>query len=112
MDELLDVFKILSDETRLRIIILLSKDKLCVCELCAILVLPQPKVSQQLSKLRDLGLVMDERKGQWVFYQLNEKKDVLKEVIDLVLGHSEKYPLLVQDLDRLVNTEKGCKLWT
>lgn len=65
-------FKCLSDETRLRCITLLQKEgKLCVCELTAALELSQPKISRHLASLRQCGLLLDSREGQWVYYQIN-----------------------------------------
>ncbi|MDW7731792.1 MAG: metalloregulator ArsR/SmtB family transcription factor [Methanolobus sp.] len=66
-----DFFKVLSDETRLRILILLDIRELCVCEICHILDLPQPKVSRHLAKMRDLNFVRDKKEGQWTFYYLS-----------------------------------------
>jgi len=65
-------FKCLSDETRLRCITLLQKEgKLCVCELTTALALSQPKISRHLASLRQSGVLLDSREGQWVFYQIN-----------------------------------------
>ena len=65
-------FKCLSDETRLRCIALLQKQgKLCVFELTSALDLSQPKISRHLALLRQCGLLLDSREGQWVFYQIN-----------------------------------------
>jgi ArsR family transcriptional regulator len=67
-------FKCLSDETRLRCVALLQKQgKLCVCELTAALDLSQPKISRHLALLRQCGLLLDSREGQWVYYQINSK---------------------------------------
>ena len=71
MRETLEFFKLLSDETRFRVIMLLLEKELAVCELVGILDLPQPKVSKALAKLRDLGLVLDERKEKYMYYSLN-----------------------------------------
>lgn len=69
-----DLFTLLSDETRLRCMVLLhAKKTLCVCEFCEILQCIQPKISRHLGLLRKTGLVVDERKGQWVYYSLNPK---------------------------------------
>jgi ArsR family transcriptional regulator, arsenate/arsenite/antimonite-responsive transcriptional repressor len=65
-------FKCLSDDTRLRCITLLQQEgKLCVCELTAALALSQPKISRHLASLRQCGLLLDSREGQWVYYQIN-----------------------------------------
>lgn len=69
-----EFFSLLSDKTRLRCLLLLQQEKeLCVCELSHVLGSIQPKVSRHLAHLRKSGLVSDERRGQWVYYRLNEK---------------------------------------
>ncbi|NCC79781.1 MAG: ArsR family transcriptional regulator, partial [Clostridia bacterium] len=50
MNDLLNIFKTLSDETRLRIVMLLHHDELCVCEMSGILDVSQPTISKGLSK--------------------------------------------------------------
>ncbi|NIA02331.1 MAG: metalloregulator ArsR/SmtB family transcription factor [Nitrospirae bacterium] len=68
-----EFFNLLSDETRLRCLLLLQKKKeLCVCEFSLIIGSNQPKISRHLSLLRISGLVLDERRSQWVYYRLNE----------------------------------------
>lgn len=65
-------FHLLSDETRLRCLVLLQQEgELCVCELVHALDVIQPKVSRHLASLRDAGIVIDRRQGQWIYYQLN-----------------------------------------
>ena len=65
-------FKALSDLTRLRMLVLLSGEgELCVCELMHALDEIQPKISRHLAQLRELGVVLDRRQGQWIYYQLN-----------------------------------------
>lgn len=65
-------FKCLSDNTRLRITALLTvEQELCVCELMAVLQESQPKISRHLALLRNCGLLLDERRGQWVYYRIN-----------------------------------------
>ncbi|WP_299491351.1 metalloregulator ArsR/SmtB family transcription factor [uncultured Shewanella sp.] len=65
-------FKALSDETRLQIIMLIAtENELCVCELMAALNLSQPKISRHLALLRQQGVLLDRRQGQWVFYHMD-----------------------------------------
>ena len=67
----LQVFKCLSDETRLMLVLLIAKEQsLCVCEMTYALEESQPKVSRHLAQLRQCGLLMDQREGQWVYYRL------------------------------------------
>ncbi len=69
------MIKALGDETRLRILKLLLRQELCVCELEAALDLPQSKVSRHLTVLRSFGLVEDRREGLWIFYSLFKAED-------------------------------------
>ena len=68
----LTFFKCLSEDTRLKTLLMLSlKGELCVCDLTDALQLSQPKISRHLADLRKCGLVLDTRKGKWVYYQLH-----------------------------------------
>ncbi len=65
-------FKALSDETRLRCLMLIyAAGELCVCELTAALELSQPKISRHLAQLRQIGLLVDSRSSHWVYYKIN-----------------------------------------
>lgn len=66
-----DFFAALSNETRLRCLVLLLRHKeLCVCELTHATGASQPHVSRHLALLRELGLVADRRAGLWVHYRI------------------------------------------
>lgn len=106
MNQLTNVFKIMSDETRLRIIVLLAQQDLCVCQLCGILDASQPKVSKNLSKLRDMNLVVDERKEKFVYYKLKNENVVLTGTVKNILDNLNQYPQLILDKRRLVDKEK------
>jgi ArsR family transcriptional regulator len=64
------LFRALGDETRLRIVALLSHGELCVCHIEKALELNQPNVSRQLGILRMAGVVDARRRGTWVYYSL------------------------------------------
>lgn len=67
-----DFFKCLSDPTRLDIMKwVLVSENVCVCELTELLQLSQPKISRHLALLRNLSVLLDQRKGQWVYYRVN-----------------------------------------
>ena len=77
------LFKALSDPTRLRCIALLVGHKeLCVCELTHALALPQPKISHHLGTLRKAELVRVRNKGLWNYYRINP--DLPEWVIDVL----------------------------
>lgn len=105
MNKLSEYFKVLSDETRLRIVMLLSQQELCVCEICGILELSQPKVSKHLAKLRDTGLVFDERKEQFIFYSLKLEDSVLINLIANIINNIGNYPQLSADSKRIRDKE-------
>lgn len=68
----LQLFKNLSDETRLGIVLLLREmGELCVCDLCCALEQSQPKISRHLAMLRESGLLLDSKRGKWVHYRLS-----------------------------------------
>jgi ArsR family transcriptional regulator len=68
-----EVFKTLSDPTRLRILSALGEGELCVHELCARLAMSQPAVSHQLRLLRVSRLVRPRRAGREIFYALDDE---------------------------------------
>jgi ArsR family transcriptional regulator len=72
MDDILTVFKALSEETRLRIIKLLEHGELCVCDIVAALDMIQPKVSFHLAVLKEAGLIKDRKQGKWTHYSIAE----------------------------------------
>lgn len=66
------LFKALSDQTRLSIVMFLREaDELCVCDLCAVTGESQPKTSRHMALLRESGLVLDRKDGKWVYYRLS-----------------------------------------
>lgn len=65
--------KALADKNRLRILGLLYKKKLCVCELADILKITQPSVSKHLKKLKEAGIIDSEYDGFWTNYFIYTK---------------------------------------
>ena len=72
IDNPVNFFKSLSDETRLGTLLLLAAEgELCVCELTEALSVSQPKISRHLALLRDQRIITDRKQGLWVYYQIN-----------------------------------------
>jgi len=97
----MSTFKLLSDETRFRIIYLLSQEELCVCQITGILEISQPKASKALSKLRDLDLVSDERRDKFVYYKLNDKNQLIGHILSYLTSTINDYSQLESDINRL-----------
>ena len=74
--DLLEIYRCLSDETRLRILRLLTQGPLCVCHFQEILKVPQVAISKHLGYLRERGLVEAQRHEQWMIYRLPEPNPV------------------------------------
>jgi|SRR5690554_1192756 len=113
MNELTKFYKLLSDETRIRILMLLKNQKLCVCELCGIMEETQPKISKHLAKLRDLGIIKDERSEQFIFYSLSTNNKLYLKTLKNISENLSKYPVLKKDQERSKNAEsfiKDCNL--
>lgn len=102
--------KAISDETRLRIMLVLFTHELCVCELCDVLQESQPKISRHLAVLRTAGYVTDKRQGQWVFYYYSIEQELLRDLIQCIVVEHEKLPLLKSDFDRLSAKIKNNRL--
>ncbi len=76
------LFRALGDETRLRILALLSHGELCVCHVESALGLSQPNCSRQLGILKSSGVVDSRRDGTWVYYRItSQETESVKEVL-------------------------------
>jgi len=101
MCDSLTFYKSLAEETRLKSLLLMrSQGQLCVCDLMEALRLSQPKVSRHLAALRKNELVIDQRRGKWVYYQINPNlSGWMQQVLDLTLSHNRL--LISEELTRI-----------
>lgn len=72
--ELSGLLRVVADEKRLRILTLLARQEMCVCDIMEQLGLSQSLVSHHLGVLRQAGLVRDRRDAQWVYYSLDRRQ--------------------------------------
>jgi ArsR family transcriptional regulator, arsenate/arsenite/antimonite-responsive transcriptional repressor len=97
------MFKALGDETRLRIVALLTQGELCVCHLQEVLEAAQPNVSRHLGILRAAGVVDSRRDGSWIYYSLSEQEDPeCAQQIAALCQQFASRKLLKRDMERLV----------
>ncbi|MBP2627596.1 MAG: aseR 2 [Firmicutes bacterium] len=100
--DIIEVLKALADETRVRILNVLYKETLCVCDLEEILKISQSNASRHLAKLRNARLIISEKQAQWVYYRVDEKilerYSFLKELLAKEL---DKSPQCQKDFRRL-----------
>lgn len=66
------LFQALSEETRVRVTEMLTKEKRCACQILEKLEISQPTLSHHMRILSESGLVTAEKRGKWVFYGINE----------------------------------------
>ena len=111
--QILSFTKALSDETRMRILMLLmAQGELCVCDLTQVLDISQPKISRHLAILREAGLLHGRRAGLWVYYNLHaDLPGWATTVLDNLYLGSRQEAVFQQDLQRLkitVTTDNCC----
>ncbi|MDI3473127.1 MAG: hypothetical protein PWQ20_1677 [Thermotogaceae bacterium] len=82
-----ELFHILSNETRLKILALLLEKELCVCQILASIGTTQPNISQHLQVLKDRGVVKYRKEENFVYYSIEEE-------------FVEKYPFLISILEQ------------
>jgi ArsR family transcriptional regulator len=84
MREKIELFKVLSEPNRVRILMLLLNRRLCVCEITSILDISTATVSNHLSILRKAEFLEDEKDGKWIRYGVtkNIKNPMVQEIID------------------------------
>ena len=109
MENIAAIFQSLDDETRLRILaLLLEEDELCVCDLVAVLQLPQSTVSRQLSLLKNAGWLKDRREGVWIYYSITRSLAPIQQFLLPVLRNFlPSADVAGSDLERLRSLSSG-----
>lgn len=98
------IFKLLGDRTRLTMMKILENNDCCVCEFVEIFQASQPSISQHLRKLRDIGLVEEERRGQWIFYSMNKENEFfpfVQQVLSQIPNQDDKLKQLEENGSRI-----------
>ncbi|WP_082788947.1 ArsR/SmtB family transcription factor [Desulfolucanica intricata] len=86
---LASIFKVLADDTRIKIIYALSKEELCVCDVAGIIGSTVAAASHHLRLLKSMGLAKHRRQGKMVFYSL--KDDCIQKIIATALNHNKAH---------------------
>ena len=102
MKDMVRLFKLFSDETRLRIFMLLAQRELCVCQLMGVLGISQPLVSRNLSLLNGARLLDERREGKLVFYSLTKRPaSAVSKIVSLLKTELKGDKRLESDLKSL-----------
>jgi len=83
-----ETFKVLGDQTRLKIVFALSKQELCVLDIATVVAMSESAVSHQLRLLKLLRLVRQRKEGKMVFYSLDDEH--IEDLIRVASRHSEE----------------------
>jgi ArsR family transcriptional regulator len=102
------LFKALADENRLRILNLLLREELCVCQLECVLGVKQSNLSRHLTKLAQAGLIVPEKRAQFVFYRIDPSLSARYPQFDTFLRAAlESVPVHQADLESLALSHKS-----
>lgn len=71
--EMVDIFKSLAEESRLRILALLIQEEMCVCEIKECLNMKQSNVSRHLTALKNSGILDSHKEAQWSYFRISDK---------------------------------------
>jgi ArsR family transcriptional regulator, lead/cadmium/zinc/bismuth-responsive transcriptional repressor len=88
ISEMAETFKVLGDQTRLKIVLTLSKQELCVLDIATVVGMSESAVSHQLRLLKSLRLVKQRKDGKMVFYSLDDEH--IEDLIKVASKHSEE----------------------
>mgnify|MGYP000976692025 CR=1 FL=1 len=112
MKNTVKLFKSLSDETRLRVLVLLLEHgELCICDLMAALEQPQSTVSRHVAYLKNSGWLNDRRGGVWMYYSIRPNlSGLFTELSALLRSRCGELPECTADRERLLTYkhEKNC----
>ena len=100
--------KALANPVRLRILFLLKARERCVCQIKAVTGLPNSTISEQLSYLREAGLIIERREGRWAHFRVASDPEA-RRFLKLVWPYLETDPSLCRDLEILDQLPRGGK---
>ncbi|MBD3264067.1 MAG: metalloregulator ArsR/SmtB family transcription factor [Candidatus Omnitrophica bacterium] len=107
MNELEKVLKACSDKNRIRILKLLQRRKLCVCEIAFVLGITQPSVSRHLKKLKDAGLVQAEQYSFWTNYFLEAGNIYAVQILSSMRRWLQNDKAIKEDLKKLKRAKRN-----
>jgi ArsR family transcriptional regulator, arsenate/arsenite/antimonite-responsive transcriptional repressor len=107
MKRLEKIMKLFSDSNRIRILMLLTKRELCVCQIMGVLGVSQPLVSRNLKLLGDAGFLEERKEGKLVFYSMKKKMEALNaRLVELLKETLEDDKILSEDTRSLRDCEE------
>jgi ArsR family transcriptional regulator len=107
MRAMIKLLKVLSDESRLRVLNLIQERECCVCEVMQAMEISQSKSSRILSALYDVGLLKLRREGKWALYSIDdENEEYVKDIVTGILKSLRDNPVAIADCEKLKKAER------
>lgn len=100
IEEIGNILKLLGDKTRLSMMGMLMVNDCCVCEFVDVFQMSQPAISQHVRKLKDAGMVKEQRRGQWIIYSLDHNHPyfpMIKDILTYIPDQQEKFKWLEEN---------------
>ena len=102
------IFKAIGDYSRVRIINLLMRERLCVTELSNIMQMSISAISRHLSRLNLVGIIEDNHEAQWVYYEIADKfADDNELLLQYISKSTESDPIIKGDIIRMQRYKKS-----
>jgi ArsR family transcriptional regulator, arsenate/arsenite/antimonite-responsive transcriptional repressor len=110
IDEVLNITKALSDENRVRALMMLGGGELCVCQIIEVLGLAPSTVSKHMSILKQAGLVKTRKDGRWIYYRLTDNdSQIYDEIIGWLSRNLSDSESVLKDAGQLGRDQKKSK---
>ncbi|TGG88883.1 ArsR/SmtB family transcription factor [Geotoga petraea] len=113
MKNIVEIIKLFSDQTRLRILNILYDSEHCVCDLEAVLEMTQPNISKHIKKMSDLNILKKRKQSYWIYYSLNNEIFEKYDFVESILRDIRKEELFQNDLKKLkkyLDSPKSCHI--
>lgn len=111
--DIVELFKALGDENRIRMLNLLIKEELCVCEIETVLCINQSNASRHLNKLKNAGILTSKKESQWVYYRISDKfieeNTLLYEFLKTKFANNEQLANDSKMLSKYKNSNLTCE---
>ena len=106
----MNITKALSDENRVRALMMLGGGELCVCQIIDMLALAPSTVSKHMSILKQAGLVQTRKEGRWIYYCLADgNAPIADEILGWLNKNLKDCKRVLDDIEQLSRTQKKSK---
>jgi ArsR family transcriptional regulator len=102
MKNIAQVLKALSDENRLRIVMMLKNRPMCVCEINEVLDIALSTISSHLKTLKYAGIIEDKKDGRWIIYKLNTDNEFIEDLLNFLYLHLKTSDIIINKISKKI----------